>query len=245
MNAPQQPLEISRPMGTVFAIVMGIALIGELEQIGNLEQRDDLATPNDTRAWREEYFQSALTVTRHTNAVVEFPRLGVVFTPADGWSCLTTVEPHLETRPTWVNEKAGLIARLSHFPFADWPPETAVSIPAPSSRAPSIRVSPATDSSRFALDIQQLVRDALEPNLSDHQRLGSHLVRYQHLEIDWIRFFKYPALDSQLHLGRIESDAGETLLMVIHQSQRASQRTGQIDAVTLFCDQFAWLSTDW
>lgn len=216
-------------MWVVFAIVMGIALIGKFEA-----RRTDEPGP-DSRAWREAYFNADLSVVRHAQGRLEFPQLGIALTPRDGWNCLTTTDTELETRPTLVHQQTQLVARLSPFPYANWPPIMVSQEAADESSSPDL--SPATDSPPFGLDPQKLVRDALGQGVTNHLLPKIRSTTYQHLAIDWVRFPKYPALDSQLHLGRLHGDRGERLLSIIQRSQTSGQET----AIRSLCDQLEWL----
>ena len=223
MNPDQKQIEITKPMWTVIAVVMGVGLIGSLREPG-ADERLERRSPG-------AYISEDLTVERHANRPVEFPELGLVVTPVEGWSCLTVSDTTSAHRHTFVNESTGLIARLNRHPLVSWSSET-----------PRL-----TDAINRAVDgggnDQGGSRNVSRPEAkaTDYQWVSLMVNRYQHVPVQWIRMAgeTQPGWSKRL-LGRIGTESASGWLTVIDLSRENADRES---AVRLLCDQIEPLST--
>ena len=204
-------------MWTVIAVVMSVGLIGSL--------RDPGADDGPYRRSPGAYISEDLFVDRDANQPIEFPELGLVVTPVDGWSCLTVPGTTSAHRYTFVNETTGLIARLTRDPLASWS----------SDRLPRM-----TDAINQALDeqdesnaVQDVRRD--ESATADYQWVSLMVNRYQHIPVRWIRMEgeTRPGWSQRL-LGRIGTESASAWLTVLDLSRDREDRES---AVRSLCDQ--------
>ena len=203
MSPHQEPLQISKPMWIVIAVVMGFGLLGKLDE------PDPNEVSNERR--RGPFISEDLTVTRQANETVEFPELGLVVTPMDDWSCLTVTNKKTPFRHTFVNEKARLIARLTRFPFTNWPPDLR-----------SKSNDPRAQSDEIDKTIQE-PSPRENSTATEADAISVESGRYQHVSIEWITLPNAPTMGSQKLLGRIQTGSDEALLTVIdmlHESGR-------------------------
>mgnify|MGYP003662760370 CR=1 FL=1 len=211
MNSDQKPLEISKPMWTVIAVVLGVGVIGKLSE----------PDPNALRNQRPPgaYISQDLLVTRNAGTSIPFPQLGIEVTTDGDWSCLTVEGTDAGYQHTFVNQSSGLIARLNRFPFSQWPPELR---PVPDKSAELLldetHVPPGEIDSTDHAEVRPMKSSTRAPD-----PLSVQSEEYRHVSVQWIQLSGLPTRGSRKWLGRITTDSGDALVTVVQLAGNSDQ----------------------
>ena len=224
MNPHQKPVEISKPMWMVIAVVMTVAAFGTYNQ----QEQQRKQRLQRTVDWRGPFISEDLTVSRHSDSTVDFPQLGIRVTLDDGWSCLTTTDLQDERQPTFVNESFQLFVRIAPFPFKDWPPRLESS---------SSRENVLLDIKEETSEQKESDETILAESSTSETKIPTESVLYENCEIEWLRLQNQPTPGSQTRLGKLESDSANVLVTVVQMQQRTKQKSDQNAAIQVICDQ--------
>lgn len=107
VNRSSQPLEFTTGTWVALALVVMVGLLSALSDAPDLEDLGYLHSDNPV-------------ILRVTGQTHEFPVLGVIVSPPDGWTYLSRTEDAIASKPTFVNLSGDAVLRLLSRDYYVW-----------------------------------------------------------------------------------------------------------------------------